>query len=157
MNPPTNETGLQLPAPIEASTPVQAPSSGPAGSETGLVGAAALGNTGNTAFPERLPAGPETVASPQMPAVGSAAPSAVPLPVPPQMQAGPLHTTGQAAASTTASPPADDGDLIEKEWVNKAKQIVESTRNDPYKQSEGLTGVKVEYIKKRYGKTIKLK
>jgi hypothetical protein len=51
---------------------------------------------------------------------------------------------------------ADDNDLIEKEWVNKAKQIVERTRDDPYRQSEQLTGVKVDYLQKRYGKMIKV-
>jgi hypothetical protein len=50
----------------------------------------------------------------------------------------------------------DDGDLIEKEWVNKAKQIVELNRDNPYKQSEELTVFKADYMKKRYGKTIKL-
>ena len=51
---------------------------------------------------------------------------------------------------------ADDGDLIEKEWVIKAKQIIERTRNDPYQQSEDLTLFKADYMKKRYGKTIKV-
>jgi hypothetical protein len=49
-----------------------------------------------------------------------------------------------------------DSDLIEKEWVDKAKQIVERTRDDPYKQSEELTVFKADYMKKRYGKTIKV-
>ncbi len=50
----------------------------------------------------------------------------------------------------------DDGDLIEKEWVNKAKEIVERTRDNPYKQSEELTVFKAEYMKKRYNKTVKV-
>jgi hypothetical protein len=50
---------------------------------------------------------------------------------------------------------ADDGkDIIEKEWVNKAKQIVERTRDDPYQQSEQLTLFKADYMKQRYNKTI---
>jgi hypothetical protein len=47
--------------------------------------------------------------------------------------------------------------MIEKEWVERAKQVVERTRNDPYRQSEELTAVKADYLKKRYNKTIKLK
>jgi hypothetical protein len=46
--------------------------------------------------------------------------------------------------------------LIEKEWVDKAKKIVEHTRDDPYRQSEELTVVKAEYMKKRYDKTVKV-
>ena len=51
---------------------------------------------------------------------------------------------------------ADDGDLIEKEWVNKAKKIVESFREDPHRQSKELTLFKADYMQKRYNKTIKL-
>lgn len=87
---------------------------------------------------------------------GTAAP-AIPIPTPPVIP----QVAGRAAQLPTASPTAglgasDDNDLIEKEWVNKAKQIVERTRDDPYKQSEELTVVKVDYMKKRYNKTLKL-
>jgi hypothetical protein len=70
----------------------------------------------------------------------------------------PLATDSTSAAGSvgTSPPVADDGDLIEKEWVTKAKQIVERTRNDPYKQNEELTLFKADYMKKRYGKTIKV-
>ena len=67
-----------------------------------------------------------------------------------------------AVPQSSTKPPAndlqidDDGDLIEKEWVNKAKQIVERNRDDPYKQSEALTVFKADYMKKRYDKTIKV-
>lgn len=49
---------------------------------------------------------------------------------------------------------ADDGDIIEKEWVMKAKQIVERTRHDPHLQTKELHKFKAEYMKKRYNKTI---
>ncbi len=55
-----------------------------------------------------------------------------------------------------ASAVVDDGDLIEKEWVNRVKHIIASNRNDPYKQSEQLAALRAEYMKKRYGKDIKL-
>ena len=51
---------------------------------------------------------------------------------------------------------SDDSDRIEKSWVIKAKQIVESTRNDPYKQSEELSLFKADYMKKRYNRTVKV-
>lgn len=52
-------------------------------------------------------------------------------------------------------PIADDGDLIEKDWVFKVKQIISATANDPYQQTKQLTALKTDYLQKRYGKTIK--
>lgn len=51
---------------------------------------------------------------------------------------------------------ADDSDLIEKEWVDKAKQIVARTKDDPHSQNKELTHMKADYLKKRYNKDIKL-
>lgn len=51
---------------------------------------------------------------------------------------------------------AEDGDLIEKAWIQKAKEIVERTKNDPYNQNIEINKVKKEYIQKRYNKDVKL-
>ena len=51
---------------------------------------------------------------------------------------------------------ADDLDLIEKEWVNKAKAIVMQTRSDPHNQNKEMNKFKADYMKKRYNKDIKL-
>lgn len=51
---------------------------------------------------------------------------------------------------------ADDTDLIEKEWVQKAKQIVEQTKSDPHTQNKEMNKVKADYLQKRYNKQIKL-
>lgn len=51
---------------------------------------------------------------------------------------------------------ADDADLIEKEWVMKAKEIVERTKQDPYVQNKEVEQMKADYMKKRYNKDIKL-
>lgn len=61
-------------------------------------------------------------------------------------------------ATTTKNPTAkiiEDKDLIEKEWVEKAKKIVDANSGDPYKQSEQLTAFRAEYMQKEYNKTIK--
>lgn len=67
---------------------------------------------------------------------------------------------GQANPQPTKSPHApqiaDDNDLIEKEWVNKAKLIVAKTKDDPREQSKELYKYKADYIKKRYNKDIKV-
>lgn len=49
---------------------------------------------------------------------------------------------------------ADDNDVIEKEWVDKAKQIVASTQGDPHAKSSQMSGLKKEYIHQRFGKDI---
>lgn len=51
---------------------------------------------------------------------------------------------------------ADDADLIEKEWVLKAKAIVAQTAHDPNLQTKEMGKVKAEYLKKRYNKNLKL-
>lgn len=51
---------------------------------------------------------------------------------------------------------ADDIDLIEREWVHKAKEIVEHTRGDPYKRTKEMNKVKADYLKKRYNKDLEL-
>lgn len=51
---------------------------------------------------------------------------------------------------------ADDVDVIEKEWVAKAKEIVIRTRDNPHAQSSQLMIFRHDYMKKRYGKEIKL-
>ena len=52
---------------------------------------------------------------------------------------------------------AEDIDLIEKKWVNLAKDIVTQTQGDPYKQNKEISKIKAQYIKKRYNKDIKVK
>jgi hypothetical protein len=82
----------------------------------------------------------------------STIPLPLPRPIPVAAQPGDVSATTQVSTLLANA----DSDLIEKEWVDKAKQIVERTRDDPYKQSEELTVFKADYMKKRYGKTIKV-
>ncbi|HEY5442523.1 MAG TPA: hypothetical protein VIJ68_03225 [Candidatus Saccharimonadales bacterium] len=114
-----------------------------------------VGGTETAPNPEQAASGPERAPAPlgaPSTAVPAAPAATIPLPTPAPVSA----VSGVSAASQAAALAADDGDLIEKEWVVKAKQIVERTRDDPYKQSEDLTLFKADYMKKRYGKTIKV-
>lgn len=77
--------------------------------------------------------------------------SGQPLPQAPQ----PINPA--SAQQTTVSPvAADDADLIEKEWVVKAKQIVSANREDPYAQTKEMSKFKADYLKKRYNKDLKV-
>lgn len=95
------------------------------------------------------------VGAEQAPIVAAVAPPlATPLP---QIQAAILQQNDVSVTTQSVVPSVtDDGDLIEKEWVLKAKEIVEANRDDPFKQSEELTMFKADYMQKRYNKTIKV-
>ncbi len=49
---------------------------------------------------------------------------------------------------------AHDDDLIEKEWVDKAKAILAETKDDPYTREREIGKLQTEYIRKRYGREI---
>jgi hypothetical protein len=57
---------------------------------------------------------------------------------------------------TTSPQEAKDDNLIEKEWVHGAKKIVQETKHDPQEQAAKISHFKRDYIKKRFGKDIKL-
>jgi len=50
---------------------------------------------------------------------------------------------------------AQDSDHIEQQWVDKAKAVINQTKDDPYIQKNEMSKIKAEYIRKRFGKTIK--
>jgi hypothetical protein len=125
--------------------------------------------------------GAQTVPFPAVPQVSAAASAATPgiesgmqpgqpagqaggqsmtLPLPPNPLSGNAPMLNQIDVTPTtqmATPQViDDGDVIEKEWVSKAKQIVARNRNDPYKQSQELMVLRADYMQKRYNKAVKL-
>ncbi len=83
-------------------------------------------------------------------------------------QTGPGTTQQQGGQPMSSNPPqpprgkqsspqvAGDVDLIEKEWVEKAKQIIDSTKEDPHQQQVAIGKFKADYMKKRFGKDIKV-
>lgn len=71
--------------------------------------------------------------------------------------ATPVTTTTQQDDQGDDSTPliADDVDVIEMEWVNKAKDIIKKTRQDPHAQEQAVEKLQIDYLKKRYGKDVK--
>lgn len=49
---------------------------------------------------------------------------------------------------------ASDDDIIESKWVEEAKRIVEHTKGDPHAQGNATAALKLEYLDKRYDRTI---
>lgn len=111
--------------------------------------------TGSEQYGVRSPE-QSTERSPELSAVRSQAENAatamptITLPTPVVTNTEPTAT----ASSTPAPSVANDDDLIEKEWVDKAKQIIQSTKDDPYTREREIAKLQIEYIKKRYGRVI---
>lgn len=73
---------------------------------------------------------------------------ALPTPVVPSTNAA------QGAATDDVPIVANDDDLIEKEWVDKAKKIIAETKDDPYRREREVSKLQIEYIRRRYGREI---
>lgn len=66
----------------------------------------------------------------------------------------PQTTQMPQAVSTTLN--ADDIDVIEKEWVEKAKKLLAETVDDPYVGAQQITLLKADYMKKRFNRELKI-
>ena len=138
MNPSSNETpGLNLPAPVSEQAPMQG------ANPVEAYGANSPEAQLNGPMP---PAGYQPAVAPQ----GFAPIAATP---------DPLAVINDASSTTDSVVPAatHDSDLIDKHIVDRAKAIIDKTRDDPYKQSEELTVFKAEHLDKNYNRQIKTK
>lgn len=73
----------------------------------------------------------------------------------------PAPVSSLSATDTTTVAQSDDSpivaadeDLIEKEWVDKAKKVIAQTKDDPFVREQQVKQLQIDYIKKRYGKAI---
>lgn len=77
--------------------------------------------------------------------------------LPPVVIAQPQPVVDDTAVSQPADDTplvANDDDLIEKEWVDKAKKIIVETKDDPYRRELEVGKLQADYLKKRYGKEL---
>lgn len=75
--------------------------------------------------------------------------------VAPSVIPNPFTQATPAPLSDTPAVAADD-DVIEKEWVEKAKKVIAETKHDPFLQERAVSLLQADYIQKRYGKIVKL-
>ena len=91
------------------------------------------------------------------PTANPLAPAAqTPFAPPPLPPVNPIAPVSTHIPVSDAPITANDNDLIEKEWVNKAKYIVNSSREDPRLQNKEMSKLKADYIQKRYNKQLKV-
>lgn len=74
------------------------------------------------------------------------------LPVPPAPSVGGVAATPAAVSDTPLT--ANDDDVIEKEWVDKAKHIITDTKDDPYRREYEVSRLQADYLEKRYGRKL---
>lgn len=101
-------------------------------------------NPNTTISPEVAPGAGDSVN--QSGPVQQIAPVDLPQPVVQQTSLPPL------AKDTSTPVVADDVDVIEKVWVDKAKSIVKQTKDDPFEQEKQVSSLQDDYQNKRYGK-----
>lgn len=95
----------------------------------------------------------ETINTSAAEAAGITAPQVVlPQPVVAQPLTNPDSQTVPSDDNATLI--ANDDDIIEKEWVDKAKKIIAETKDDPYRREVEISKLQIEYIRKRYGREI---
>ena len=110
----------------------------------------------NFASPETFPnTSPERVE--QRSAIELAPPPpAMPMPVVDPVVPQSLPQAVPAPVDPTAVNPttANDDDDIEKEWVDRAKQVIIQTKDNPYAREKAIGELQRDYLSKRYGRQI---
>lgn len=133
-----------LPAPVMPDNP------GPQNPETTMSPSGEVMSAPVAPSPEKVTAAGDRVnqSSPQQ----SILPTDLPQPI---MTSATAATTDDNGATSSQSNPvvADEVDVIEKAWVQKAKSIVGETKSDPYQQEEKVSKLQTDYQLKRFGET----
>lgn len=108
---------------------------------------------------KRQEKGQETAPAPQEKVGHQAPPPALPA-IPDDIPVADTPVIATPAQDDMAAHPVPDSsakdiDRIEPAWVNRAKDIIAKTHDDPYLQKDQMSKAKADYIQKRFGKQIK--
>ena len=89
--------------------------------------------------------------TPQVTPPATSSPPVITLPTP-----VPVQSADDVVAPSDDDTPlnAGDDDLIEKEWVDKAKKIITETKDDPHQREQEVGKLQADYLRKRYGKEL---
>ena len=83
-----------------------------------------------------------------------ASPVMIPTPVVVAQPQADDTTASTGTASDDLPTVAGDDELIEKEWVNKAKKVIAETKDDPYRREQEVSRLQADYLLKRYGREL---
>ena len=86
----------------------------------------------------------------------AAAPPAITVPIPSIVIPSTDGAADDQSTSTIITTPsvASDDDLIEKEWVDKAKKVIAETKDEPYRREQEVSRLQADYLSKRYGREL---
>ncbi len=87
-------------------------------------------------------------------AQSDAASAAVPATMLPQPIVVDDTATGGSGIAGATPLVASNDDLIEKEWVDRAKEIIGKTPDDPHARGQQVNALQKDYLRKRYGKEL---
>lgn len=91
----------------------------------------------------------------QRSAVELAPPPVMPLPVMIPVTEAPAPTIDPVPPAGVVNPiAANDDDDIEKEWVDRAKQVIIQTKDNPYAREKAIGELQRDYLMKRYGRQV---
>lgn len=111
----------------------------------------------NLASPETLQtASPERIEQRSAIELAPPPPPAAPM-MPPVAQPALDPATSTVVADDQASTnpvAANDDDVIEKEWVDRAKQVILQTRDNPFAREKAIGELQRDYLMKRYGRQV---
>lgn len=62
----------------------------------------------------------------------------------------------QPISSNSQIPTSEPSDELDKEWISRAKHVVEQTKQDPFMQSREIGKIKADYLRVRFNKHISL-
>lgn len=128
----TPTSGLEQPSVERGQSPENSPFNSSPESELGR---------GHERFEQRSESAPAAVTAPILPA--------------PVVAPSPATPVADPTSDDTSSPiVAADEDLIEKEWVDRAKKIIQQTKDDPYRREQEVNKLQADYLRKRYGREI---
>jgi hypothetical protein len=74
------------------------------------------------------------------------------------IQGGSIPSSPNASSGTVGSAANSSGttEITDEKAIDQAKKIIEATREDPYRQANEIAKFKVEYMKDRYGRVLKI-
>ncbi|MBS7346698.1 MAG: hypothetical protein KIG14_03230 [Candidatus Sacchiramonaceae bacterium] len=79
--------------------------------------------------------------------------ASVPQATPPAVDSSQSGSSADGVDVIAAPQVAQDGDLMEKEWLDKLKKMVKET-HDPYLKQKYFRDIQMDYMKKRYGRIL---
>jgi len=150
MNPPMNSSMSQPDMSVRPVTAPEVQVVPPVGPEQGPLQPPSI-ELGQQDRPEQLPQN-----NPQM--TPPAQQSTVPV-VNASVQATDVHTDSATArkihSQSIASLEAEDSELIEKPWVDKVEQVIETNKDNPFEEDEHQNELSRAYLKKRFNLDVK--